>query len=147
MSGAMEEFRQAMEHASVPAPPQIIADGRIHRFSTNGNRSKLNGWYVFHNGGLPAGAFGDWRSGVTETWYGRQETSLTDDERKAFRQRLETIKRQREHEEDRRHAEAASEAARIWDASINAPNDHAYLVRKQVTAHGSASTKGACSSR
>jgi phage/plasmid primase-like uncharacterized protein len=136
MSGAMEDFRQAMELASIPAPTQIIADGQIHRFSTNGNRSNLSGWYVLHNDGLAAGAFGDWRSGVTETWSGRQETSLTDHERKALRQRMESIKRQRQDEERSRHAEGASEAARIWEASMSAPNNHAYFVRKQVMAHG-----------
>jgi phage/plasmid primase-like uncharacterized protein len=136
MSGPSDAFRQAMERASIPAPSHIIADGHIHRFCTNGNRSNLSGWYVLHDDSFPAGAFGDWRIGVTETWSDRKETAFTDSDRIAFRQRVETIKRQREEEQDRRHAEAALEAARIWGAAVDAPTDHAYLVRKQIRASG-----------
>ena len=36
----------------------------------------------------------------------------------------------------RRHAEAASKAAAIWDASGPAPDDHPYLIRKRIQVHG-----------
>ncbi len=126
------EFRRAIEQASIPAPDPVIADGRIHRFCTNGRKGSLDGWYVLYNDGLPAGRFGCWRSGVDQTWSSRADTALTDHERTQLRQRLEYIKRQREEEEKRRRFEAAMEAERIWNASKGAPEDHPYLVRKQV---------------
>lgn len=132
----MGEFRRAMELASIPAPDHVIADGRIHRFATNGRPDDRSGWYVFYDDGLPAGAFGCWRLGVSETWSGRNDTSLTDHERTELRQRMDSMKRQREEEERRRHAEAAAEAERIWNASIVATNDHPYLIRKNVPSHG-----------
>jgi putative DNA primase/helicase len=46
-------------------------------------------------------------------------------------------RRQREQEaEARRRQDAQREAAEIWDSSKSAPEDHAYLARKSVRAHG-----------
>jgi putative DNA primase/helicase len=130
------EFRRAMEQAGIPAPDQVVADGRIYRFPTNGNRTDMSGWYLLHDDGLPAGAFGDWRSGISETWSGRSDTTLNPHERAELRQRLESVKRQKVEEERRRHAEAATEAERIWKIAERAPDDHPYLSRKKVKSNG-----------
>ena len=59
-----QNFVEAMSQAGVPFKENIIEDGTIHRFSTE-NKSQKDGWYVFY--GL-AGAFGDWRQGLSKTW-------------------------------------------------------------------------------
>ena len=128
-------FRRAIEQAGLTPPDAVMADGRLHRFPTNGHRDDDSGWYVYHDGDIPAGAFGDWRLGIKETWCSKSDRQMTKAEREAHQQRLRQIQRQREDEERRRHAQAAAEAERIWNAAKPAI-EHPYLLRKQVQPHG-----------
>jgi phage/plasmid primase-like uncharacterized protein len=48
----------------------------------------------------------------------------------------ERQRRATEAEEQRRHAEAAAKARAIWNAAQPAPDDHPYLLRKGIPAHG-----------
>ena len=67
MSDPIEHFRLAIAAAGLQAPDAIIADGKIHRFTTNGKRGDDAGWYILHLDHIPAGNFGNWREGRTET--------------------------------------------------------------------------------
>jgi putative DNA primase/helicase len=131
-----ERFRHAIAAAGLQPPDEVIADGRLHRFATNSHGSDDAGWYVFHADGIPAGAFGDWRTGVSETWQADAGRRLTAAEKTAHRARLEEMRRAREAEEVRRHAEAREQAATIWNAATPATDEHAYLTRKQARAYG-----------
>jgi putative DNA primase/helicase len=42
---AIDQFRQTMTNAGLTPPDTIIADGKIHRFTTNGKRSDDAGRY------------------------------------------------------------------------------------------------------
>ncbi|MCA1604763.1 MAG: hypothetical protein LC775_04645, partial [Acidobacteria bacterium] len=64
---AIDLFRAAMRAHGLN-PPEIIADGRLHRFTSNGRRGDDAGWYLLHGDGIPAGCFGDWRTGFSQTW-------------------------------------------------------------------------------
>jgi putative DNA primase/helicase len=112
------------------------ADGELHRFSSNGKRSDQAGWYVLHADGIPAGAFGCWRSGFTGSWHADIRRSLTDAERQQIRQRTEAFKQKREQAERAQHEEARQRAESEWEAATPAPDSHPYLVRKGVKAHG-----------
>ena len=52
------------------ADPGVIAfDGRLHRYDVAGDpRGRKNGWFVLFDGPAPAGAFGSWKTDVTQTW-------------------------------------------------------------------------------
>lgn len=128
-------FRHEMRAAGIEPPDSIVGDGALYRFSTNGKRSK-NGWYVLHVDGVPAGAFGDWRTGISETWTATPAEKLSQADRETQRARLYEIKRQRDAELAQRHAEAQAKAQAIWSAAIPAPADHPYLVRKGIEPHG-----------
>jgi putative DNA primase/helicase len=128
-----EQFRDAIRAAGIEPPETIEADGRIHRFATNGKRDDTAGWYVLHTDGVAAGAFGCWRNGIDETWNAGTELSAAD--REKHRRTLEMIKRAREEENERRRAEAAQTALRIWEQAT-AVGDHPYLKRKNVKPHG-----------
>jgi putative DNA primase/helicase len=65
MADVIDQFRSAMRAAGIDPPGVIEADGELHRFSTNGTDSDKAGWYVFHMGDVPAGAFGCWRRGLS----------------------------------------------------------------------------------
>ena len=46
----------------------IEPDGKLRRFDGNGKRGDDSGWYVLHGDAVPAGCFGDWRTGLSQTW-------------------------------------------------------------------------------
>src|SRR6202023_520138 len=94
------------------------------------------GWYVFHEDGIPAGAFGDWRGGLSETWRADIGRRLSPQEEAAHRARVETMRREREAEDAKRQVEAREKAAVIWQAAEPAPENHPYLVTKGIRSHG-----------
>ena len=126
-------FRDAIERAGLTVPDQVVPDGELHRFASNGNRSDDSGWYVLHLDGLPAGSFGCWRSGLSETWRADTGHELSDEERREYRERVQAQRRAKEAEETRRQIEASAKAAEIWNSAK--PGEHAYLTRKGIKAH------------
>jgi putative DNA primase/helicase len=126
----IEEFKGAMRAHGLN-PPEIIEPGRIQRFSTNGKRSDDAGWCELFED-LRGGVFGDFRSGLSETWQAQREKPFTSAEREAFRQRCEVERRAREAEEARRHAEAREKAAEILEAATGDPATHPYAIKKRV---------------
>lgn len=133
---AIEEFRAAIHGAGLHPPDVIEPDGKLHRFASNGKRGDDAGWYVLHDDGIPAGAFGDWRTGASESWRADIGRRLSPQEEAQHRARLATMRREREAEEAERKAESREKAAAIWQAAITAPDDHTYLRTKGIKAHG-----------
>ncbi|MEO7859197.1 MAG: DUF3987 domain-containing protein, partial [Nitrospirales bacterium] len=130
MTPAIEnDFRHAITQAGIPPPPTFIFDGELHRYGDSA-------WYVAHGDGIPAAAFGCWRTGLSETWSAKSDRQMTAAERAAHHQRIAAISHARKAEEQRRHAEAAARAAEIWEAAAPATDDHEYLQLKQVKAYG-----------
>lgn len=136
MSDYLHQFLKAIQAAGLTPPSEIIADGKLHRFSTNGKRGKKDGWYILHSDGIPAGAFGCWRSGFTSTWCGKSDRDMSAEERQANRARIEAMKRQREAELLRVQVETASKAAAMWQVAQAADESHGYIKRKGIQPHG-----------
>src|SRR5438046_2073585 len=106
MTDAIDQFRTAIQGAGRHPPEAIEPDGRLHRFASNGERGDDAGWYVLHDDGVPAGAFGDWRSGTSEIWRADIGRSLSRQEEAAYRERLQRMRDAREAEDARRRTEA-----------------------------------------
>lgn len=138
----ISQFRDAIVRAGLTPPSDIIADGKLRRFATNGKRDDDSGWYVAHADGIPAGAFGDFRAGVKETWRVDMGRTLTADEERAHRERMERVRLQREQEESRRQSDAARVASGLWEGGKAAPGDHPYLVRKWARPYGTRIYRG-----
>jgi putative DNA primase/helicase len=132
----IEQFRTAIHNAGLTPPELIEPDGKLHRFASNSKRNDDAGWYVLHEDGVPAGSFGDWRTGTSETWRADIGRGLSPQEEAQHRARLAAMRREREAEEAKRNAEAREKAARIWQAARPAPDDHDYLLAKGAKAHG-----------
>lgn len=130
-----DAFREAIVAAGMQPPAEIHDDGRLHRFNPTGRRGDDAAWYVLHTDGVPAGAFGNWRDGLHQTWCAEREQELSIAERKALAKRIDAIRRQRDAEQRRRHADAAAAAAVRWAAAKPADDDHPYLRAKGVQAH------------
>lgn len=134
------QLRDAMIKAGLHAPDQIILDGNLHRFASGtkgrpGHGDK-SGWYVAYSDGVPAGAFGCWRSGIEITWKADVGRQLTLQEHLAQTRRLEEAKRRRDAERQKTQEVAANSAEIIWANGVGAEADHPYLQRKGIGAHG-----------
>jgi putative DNA primase/helicase len=136
MRDALDQFRQAIRSAGLIPPDMIEPDGKLRRFSSNGKRGDDAGWYVLHGDGIPAGSFGDWRNGLSESWRVDIGRKLTPAENAAHRAKVEAMRKQREADEDDAHEAAANKAVAIWKAATPATEDHAYLTRKRIKANG-----------
>ena len=136
MRDAIDEFRAAIQSAGLSPPDTIEPDGKLHRFASNGMRGDDAGWYALHDDGIPAGSFGDWRSGQSHTWRADLGRPHTPEDEAAHRAKVEAMMRERDAEREREQAEAAIKAAAIWEAAKPAPNDHPYLVRKGIKPSG-----------
>lgn len=128
----LDDLRTAIESAGLTPPDQIIADGRIHRFPTNGKPKDDAGWYIAYDGELPAGAFGCFRSAFSETWRAHTESDLTPEQRVEQHRRIREAQRAAKKEREQQQEEAARRAADIWGATKPAPADHPYLLAKGI---------------
>ena len=85
---ALQQFAVSMAAHGLTPPSELQADGRIHRFSTNGKRSDTAGGYVLHCDDIAAGAFWDWRTGLYSTWCSLDRETMPTAQRHAFEQRM-----------------------------------------------------------
>ena len=121
------QFKEAMLDIGLEPLEEIIPDGDIHRF-----RKNKNSWYVFHNDGVPAGAFGDWSQCLSVNWCSKEE--LSQEEKTVFKKRMDATIKIRETERTRRQAEAKKACNNKWDHASNTIN-HAHD-NKQVKSYG-----------
>lgn len=125
-----------MAATGIRPPPNIVADGKLHRFATNGKASDLAGFYVLHADEIPTGHFGCWRSGLSQDWRANIERELSAEERRAHRIRVAQMRAEREAAQERERAEARNKAAEIWRDAEPLRNGHPYLTRKGVKQRG-----------
>src|SRR3990172_3274803 len=102
-----EQFRNAIRSAGLEPPDEIIANGTLQRFASNGERGDDAGWYKLHVDGIAAGAFGDWRTGFKGTWHQQSARPLSDAERRELSARIEQAKREAEAKRQQQHAGAS----------------------------------------
>ncbi|WP_169250379.1 zincin-like metallopeptidase domain-containing protein [Candidatus Competibacter phosphatis] len=119
-------------------PEAIVFDGRLHRYDVAGDRrGRQNGWFVLHDTIIPFGAFGSWKTGVTQGWSGGDVEALPPEQRERQRRQMAEIAAQRAAEERRRQAQARERAERLWARANPTVSDrHPYLRNKQVPALG-----------
>ena len=137
MNDAISRLREAMGKHGL-RPKEIIADGKFHRFSSNGKPQDKAGYYVlFPDGPVLAGAFGNWR-GVNGSikWSEKAETAMDPAELKAYREAMEAARKLREAALQEARELARTKAQNIWTAAGPASGDHPYLTAKEVKAYG-----------
>ena len=97
MYDALFNFRDAIRAAGLE-PPDVIEPGKLHRFPGNGKRNgNTAGWCKLFDDGL-GGCFGNWSTGLSETWQVKRNKPYSKAERAAFARRVQEAKRQAETE-------------------------------------------------
>src|SRR3546814_6858609 len=91
---ALADFIRAMELEGVKALEPIaarIASGELIRFRCDGDgHGRQNGWAILYLDQRPAGAFGNYRLGISRKWLVDRYLSLTPAERPALQRELAT---------------------------------------------------------
>jgi putative DNA primase/helicase len=137
-SNPEKAFQEAIAAAGLTPPDTIIADGKIHRFATNGKRGDDAGWYILHLDNIPAGIFGSWREGHSQTWCSIGRTAQTPEQQKQYATLLKSMQNARSRAKKVEHDAAAEMARAIWAAAapIEDAAAHGYLVKKGIQVHG-----------
>lgn len=127
------QFAEAARNAGLEIKGNIIADGHLHRCQISGDkRGKANGWYVLHLDGIPAGAFGSWRTGQTCVWCAKKDDDLTPAQIVENKRRMAAVRKLREKEDAVLKAQAKEKAIKLWDRSGSLDAKHPYLIRKGI---------------
>jgi putative DNA primase/helicase len=105
------EIAETMRACGIMPPRYISFDGKIHRFGKN-----KSSWCVFFDGHVKAGAFGDWKTGVSEKYVeARQDITPKDRHRIGLAMREAAALRERELRAT--YAQAVKECAVIWEGA------------------------------
>lgn len=129
------QLKEAIRKEGLKPPEVIEFDGELHRFNTDG-KSGNAGWYIAYLDGIPAGSFGCWRAGIKRNWRADIGRELTAEELRKSKAAMERAKQVREQEQRKRQEETRGEVASIWEQGLEANDDHPYLKRKKIRAHG-----------
>lgn len=123
-------------------PPKRLEPGQWAPFSTNGKAGNTAGRAKLFPDG-EGGVVYDWRSGEQWIWQAKREHTRTEHEQKAWREKCDRARRDAQEERERAAARTKERSASIWAESSPARDDHPYLKRKGVKAHGLREYRGA----
>lgn len=133
---AIHELIRAMELEGVkPIEPiaNRLMSGELIRFRCDGDgKGRQNGWAIVYLDERPAGAFGNYRLGLSRKWKSGDDTQLSDEERLSLRKEWAEAKQRRLEERERCETEASEEALEMWRRAAPASADHAYAARKRI---------------
>ncbi len=144
------EFLQELSKAGYGVPRQVLTN-KIMRISAPDDKGKKkSGWCWFDeiedtsNDGfmIGVGAYGSWKDGEKVTWSSRRTEYLTKDQKLSLQLRREEMRKLRDEEEKRVHAETAVECWQIYEKAEAANPDHPYLVKKQIKPLGAIKQAG-----
>ena len=118
-------------------PATIVADGQRHRFDApDDKKGKKSAWYILHGDGVPAGAFGNWKTDLSEKWCGKSDHVMSADERAEYRARIDKAKQEAEFTRLQLESEAAAVCVKVLAGARDATDDNPYCVRKGIKPYG-----------
>jgi len=116
---------------------ELMIDGNIHRTRINGHkRGSKNGYYAFWNTPFLTGYYGDFKSGAYDTYSAKNKASLSDSERQAYYEHIQTAKRQRKQAKQAEYEATRQRALTIWAGLYPASSQHPYVQRKRMGVEG-----------
>lgn len=134
MNNPAEELRAAMRRVGLEYSGPLFADGKLHRFKTEGDHNR-NSFYVLHADPPAAGMFGCWKRGLKENWCTRNGSEFSNAEWTAIRSLWRDAEQERERTERERQEQAMKTAAWILDRA-KPVHSHRYLSTKGVKPFG-----------
>jgi putative DNA primase/helicase len=136
MQDIIQAFRQDMAENGIVTDAEIIPTGEIQRFHVDGDkRGSKNGWAILHTDGLPAGAYGSWKTG-NFSWCAKDKRRLSPRERRQYCQNIEKMRQQRQAARKQQAEGSAIAAAKCWSTAQPASPNHPYLLKKGIQPNG-----------
>lgn len=134
---AVADFIQAMEVEGVrPVEPiaQRLSGGELIRFQSEGDgKGRRNAWAILYLDERPAGAFGNYRLGLSRKWKAGDSHCLSPAERDRLQIEWREAKERRDRERQASVRETALDAIEMWQAASPADPAHPYLSRKGMS--------------
>jgi phage/plasmid primase-like uncharacterized protein len=124
-------FQQAIAAAGL-TPPQVIHPGKVMRFPGFEKGPRNRGAWCFLFDDQEGGVFGDWSTGLEETWQSHTPTERGPE----WYEQIAKARALMQQERQQAHDEAAAEAQQLFVEAEDAPNEHPYLKRKGIHAAG-----------
>jgi putative DNA primase/helicase len=137
MTHALQTFRAALAKAGLPYDGEIVANEKFIRWRCReaGDKDRAS-WFILFPGEPLAGAYGNFRLGLSEDWCAKSRKNFTDAEWRTIRENWKRAEMERERAEAERHAKARKVAAWILSRARPARTLHRYLTRKAVKIFG-----------
>ena len=133
LSEVTESFKMEMIKQEIVPPSQLIFDGKLHRFHVEGdNRASKNGWYVLYANNIPSGAFGNWKSGIKQTWSAKQYRKVGCSERIELKKKMVANRKQRDKAKAIEYQKTAVLAKEIYNSCHSTEPSNPYLLRKRI---------------
>jgi len=129
-----ENFLRAIEAEGLISPDSIIADGKKHRFDSDGLGDK-NGEYVFYSDEPLSGYFKCYKSGIYSTW-SKDYSDSTPEERDRKHKIIAERKARREEEDTKKQVAVKKQVAELWSKAAPVDSKHPYLTKKQIKSYG-----------
>lgn len=129
-------FLSALSSLGGVPPKEILDDGKLHRFSVNGKKGNLSGWYaVFNDADIVGGVIGNWGTGEKLNWHWSSRM-ISSGEKILLADKWAEAKRKADIEHAEAQKKAIKTAQNKWDSCTEAMDDHPYLIKKQINAYG-----------
>lgn len=120
-------------HQCLGSAPQDIEPDKIIRFDDKeGKPGNKACWAILFLGDIPSGAYGNWRTGIQDTWCAKSHKHISQEDREKLAAKISDLKKQRNFEIMDRQEKAAQKAKWIWDNSVEASPSHPYFIRKKI---------------
>ena len=134
-SESTDSFKTAIAAAGLQ-PPDHIEPGRWVRFPGIGKKEKNQAGFAFMFLDGLGGMYGDFSSGVKETWHAEKVKEFGPVEMADFKKIVENARKEAEKRQVREHAKAARKAQELWEGLCSARDTHKYLKAKNVASYG-----------
>ena len=129
-----EDFIRAIEAEGLTPPDKIIADGKKHRFDSDG-QGKKNGKYILHPEKPISGFFKCYKSEIYSTW-SKDYPDATPEEREKYSLIKAERKERREKEDAIKQVAVIKLVAERWNNAVLPDGQHPYLKKKQIKPYG-----------
>ncbi len=127
IDSVLDKFRAVLDEAGL-IPGEIVPDGRLRRCGTTTHPKSTNGWQVLHSNPF-AGAYGDWATGISDTW-GMDGQTISSADRERLREEIHRQRQKREAAHLLKIQLAATKARKYLSGIHPATGLNSYLERK-----------------
>lgn len=132
-------FLSAMEAVGMKPVEGILSrlGPDLLRFRCEGDKpGKLNGWAILHLDGVPAGAFGNYRLGISQKWCAGVAEQLSPAQRRERSAAIREEQEARAADRIRLQVQAAQAVEQEWERAGPVNPCHGYLVAKGIDGEG-----------